>query len=1423
MEKIKSVLHGHKKDETAAHDAPTSSSTAEGQEHPIYDSQTSERKARNDTPGEPMYNIKTTSGAPYTDLAHGSGSAGLHGSGAHGTPTHVGTDGPIGTTAAATGAHDPIRTQDYSNTSQPLQSGTATAGGAQRPDAYPYGHTADPSVASIKSGVIGFGPGANQGHAAMSTHNPTQEYLGQDQVVGGGDHGTAGMIKGAGMTEGTGVNPGQTYPQSSAIGGDSIGASPAYAKETQPYENTLRQESYTADTDRSFPLAGGVISKPHQDPPSTQYPTEHTSPLQNKGIGELDSGTREVGVGVHDSPSQDSYGREGLAGAAAAATAIGASQAHSQPERQPEAQGARNRGLHTRQLSYRHVAPGDTTGTPQTGNDSSQPTSSHHPEALAAATAAATTAAASNSSALPASTQGNEHRSRDVNAAEALQPIAGAPMTGMSSTGERPVNPRLESHRHIPGEYIATPSDEKTFLNYAPVIQSSSTDTSAPIAAAEPTSTLDPSHVQHSSIDPTSTSEPHELRHTGTLGEPQPKSADDHHYARDAAIAGGLGAGAAGLGAHAASKTHDTQDAAGSQPLYEESSPYSSKMLDPRVLGASKPEEQRFDEQRFDPSAKTETAPISGSAISGPPVSHNPSETADSQHNYGRDAAVLGTGAVGAAGMHHILHQNDTPSTATSAIPENSSYTSATGSNVAAPQPTSNFSKPLTTASTSASQPVANDHFYGATGAPAPISDTSAQQPSSGLGQTSTANAVPERHPEHHYGRDVGLAGAGAAAAGGLYAANRDNTDSGPASSTIGPHSSNAANIVDPRVQPEPSKQIHHNVGPTAEDPASRTIGPHSSNIANIVDPRVKPDPSKQKEHTTVGPHQSDTLNRLDPKVDEKAGQQSEHHYGRDAALVGGAGAAGYGAYQAGNAYGDHKTTQPEAYEAGTAGTAYGNQSMTQRAQDAINAYGDHKMTQPAASMPDQRYDPTAAGARATNPVSPTSQYNYNDPTTQSNVNRTDPNDHINRNVALGGAGFAAAGLGAGAYAGSKHDDNTTQLPLRQKQDIAPSGQTAYPTQGMAQSSYPMHETSTSTSYPTSGTIAPSGQTAYPTQGMAQSSYPMHETSTGASYPTSGTIAPHNTHTQEMSSQPWGPGAVPVNDNHDKRNAALMGGAAGAAGLGGAAYINSQNQDEREAEERLRKIAQDREKEQHRLDKEQHKHDKEVHKHDKAVAAHEKDEHRLAKEHEKEQARLVKEQHHREKELEKENEGEEKKKHGLLGFLHRDKSKKEKSTASPESSPRQSRDYSPRHSRDYGDDQPDSPRWKGKHLLHKDPPKGHPAREAMEHQQMTESTGSVGKREHMGVDGPIGNPTMISGDRETQHGVYGAHPVSDLDRDNTVTEPHTGLPMNTGRFGTGAGGTDGNPAIHGLHEHSGPAPGQSTTDWEAIKKGNTPY
>lgn len=605
---------------------------------------------------------------------------------------------------------------------------------------------------------------------------------------------------------------------------------------------------------------------------------------------------------------------------------------------------------------------------------------------------------------------------------------------------------------------------------------------------------------------------------------------------------------------------------------------------------------------------------------------------------------MIGGGAATAAGVHHSLQRNDTPGTGTAVLPEEQQSRSTgplSPSTTRDSQPITGTSAPVseTTSSvpvseqdskTSAHLPTAAyDHphpastkkyepyqgpmtkdgspFYGTVGAPAPVVEGQPKE-------------LSKQDDDHHHGRDAALvgAGAGAATAGGLaYASHKDHkADTGPASNTLGPHSSNTANVLDPKVQPDPSKQVHHNVGSTAEDPASKTIGPHSSNVANVLDPRVQPDPSKQKGHTTTGPHQSDTLNRADPNVDEK-----QHHYGRDAAIAGGAGAAGYGAYE------------------------------------AMNAYGDHRSTQPSAAMGEQRYDTTASGARAPNPVPAAGHYDYND-------------DHTKRNAALGtGAGLGAGALGGAAYAGSKHADHSQTT--------------------------------------TTGTNSPS-------------------------HPAQGTIAPQNTHAGVAgpSHAPHDSVQEPLDKDHSKRNAALVG-TAGAAAVGGAAYAHN-------------------DKEQHKLEKEREKEAKKLEK------EREKEEHKLEKEREKEARRHS-------KEIEKESSTPEKK-HGILGFLHRDKSKKDKKS-SADSSPRQSGEVrrsvdNKRHSKEYAagsaalgagagaaaydDDSsnPDSPRWKGKNRLHKEPPKGHPAREAMEHHEMGEMQGKHG---HMGVDGPIGDPNAISG------------------------------------------------------------------------------
>lgn len=55
------------------------------------------------------------------------------------------------------------------------------------------------------------------------------------------------------------------------------------------------------------------------------------------------------------------------------------------------------------------------------------------------------------------------------------------------------------------------------------------------------------------------------------------------------------------------------------------------------------------------------------------------------------------------------------------------------------------------------------------------------------------------------------------------------------------------------------------------------------------------------------------------------------------------------------------------------------------------------------------------------------------------------------------------------------------------------------------------------------------------------------------------------------------------------------------------------------------------------------------------------------------------------------------------------------------------------------------------------------------------------------------------------------------------TEPHTGLPMDLSK-GSGQGGTDGSNTVDGYHNAAGTGGNASgTTDWQAIKKGNTPY
>jgi hypothetical protein len=124
----------------------------------------------------------------------------------------------------------------------------------------------------------------------------------------------------------------------------------------------LRKESYTKDTDRSFPLAGGVASKhdpstkhatehhttsthhpTEHHPSSSQYPTQQTSSTEHPITGDRELGTKERAV-----TARDGHGREGLAGAAAAATAVGGASVLSHSHEKD----AQSQGQDTRQATY---------------------------------------------------------------------------------------------------------------------------------------------------------------------------------------------------------------------------------------------------------------------------------------------------------------------------------------------------------------------------------------------------------------------------------------------------------------------------------------------------------------------------------------------------------------------------------------------------------------------------------------------------------------------------------------------------------------------------------------------------------------------------------------------------------------------------------------------------------------------------------------------------------------------------------------------------------------------------------------------------------------------------------------------------------------------------------------------------------------
>ncbi|KAF1952255.1 hypothetical protein CC80DRAFT_495582 [Byssothecium circinans] len=1179
-------------------------------------------------------------------------------------------------------------------------SATQTATPSLHPDMNQHrpgsGNEQQRSTASIKSGVIGFSQGSQDPHPVLGNNHPAKQNLEGNQVVGAGAQPSSAYQK-----ENEGSHLGNTTAGSGVIGtgavaGNKINHKPedsvntTRSGEQQPFKQSIGQSPANNGTGRSFPLAGGVTDNRLTEKAATSA---------------REPGTKEKEVGLHDG-----QGREGLAGSAAAATASSALPGH------------------------RHETAKDTQTT---DTNNSETWRGPHPDALAAAT----TAASNTQSVSPLGQGQQETASTSTSAAENNPTAPNQPGSGLLFTkSPHPTDTAnvFDPHLHIPGEFPSpTPIEEQS----------------------------EPSYISSKGSVPITSGGQHELRHTGTLDEPRTKSADhtnistnDHHYGRDAAIAGGLGA--AGAGAYAAGKHREEPQQTGSEILPEEKSPYSSHKIDPRV--DTKP--SGFSQQRFDASTTDK------------PQARDPTLTDDASH--------------------------------------------------------------------STSQPAKDEK-------------------------------------SQHQGRDAALLGAAGVTTAGLYASQRANEpDSGPASSTIGPHKSNAANVLDPRVQPDPNLQKHHQAASTIDDPAPKTVGPHKSDIANVMDPRVLPDPEKQKaapkelkegnsgrdtaiaggvgagagygayeaakvydSHRGTQPAASMNDQRYDPTVkgahqpapsathgqgvrDGHDLEKSGHHYGRDAAVVGGLGAVGAGAYAASR--GDEQQAPVSGHQYGTTGTreVLGSEhqypTCTQQVPGSQQQYSSSGSHQPSVG---QQHAPTATGVQKV----PGSQQQY--PSTGSHQPSVGQQQLFPTSAAQQGPfsqtpqqsqhhygrdAAAAGGLGAGAYAATRgNESGQAHQPYTSQQQYSPIGsqqpsvgQQQYPPIGSQQHSpgrqqhlpiqasqqTPMlqdpqqsqhhygrdaavvgglgaagagayaasrgHEHGhaqqppLSQQYPSSRTQPSVGQHQYPPTGIPQQ-HPPTQTSQPQQQPQhhysrdagvvgglgaagAGTYAGTRGHdhnqpqhpTQGPNQQPplsaaqrssAGPSHQRIDSAQDpktapstqyqKRDAAALG------ATGAYAYSHHEREAAQKAHEQQLKEQQKafdkQQKEQQKAYETQQKniersHVKEQKQHDKLAAAE-------GKKHEKKLER------ERERERDHEEEPKEKK-HHLFGFLHRDKDKK---NGSAESSPRASGE-NVRHSREYGTaagmgastTSTESERERdGRHKLHKEPPKGHPAREDMERER----------------------------------------------------------------------------------------------------------
>jgi len=508
----------------------------------------------------------------------------------------------------------------------------------------------------------------------------------------------------------------------------------------------------------------------------------------------------------------------------------------------------------------------------------------------------------------------------------------------------------------------------------------------------------------------------------------------DHHHGRNTAIGAGSAA-TAGLVAHQHGQYQNERGTGvgttGSSGVGHSSGldstrgagvgstagmPQSGTGPAPHTVGPHSKDWQNMADPRINPNN------AAGQAAQAQTGTHS---TADSSgHHYGRDAAI-GAGTVGAAGLAGSQYQKHQPgsegaSNTTGTHQSSSGLTSGPAPNTAGPHSSDMLNKldPRVTANPTVAQ--------GNPQAQSVLSQSDKSHAATG-GYAAQPSSAPQQ--DYNYGKDAGIAGGATSAFVGHHQGQSADPSRAHGTSTTAQDPYSAGSTQRSAVDPTSDHSKDHHYGRDAA--VAGGVGTAAYAAGRHHNQSESTDPSRVHgaSTTTQDPYSTSSTQRsaVDPAMD----RSKDHHYGRDAAVAGGAAGVGGAAYEA-----DKHHREKELAKAQKEAEKEHKHDMKQAEKDhkhdvkraEKHAEKEHKHHEKEAEKDDKHHEKKKGGLLSFLHRDKSKKYSAEEEAEFDRQEREHnaSQSHTGRNATLGGAAVA----GAGAYAADKHHDANTNKSL---------------------------------------------------------------------------------------------------------------------------------------------------------------------------------------------------------------------------------------------------------------------------------------------------------------------------------------------------------------------------------------------------------